>query len=294
MKTILSILAALAVLACAAGTAPAQEPAPGQFLVPIPEKLERATTTDDDGVLQWAEYEAERCVNCKGQKWMPCLHCQRFDEGDCEDCPECHNTKKAVCRICAGTGEMPDILERAPCPSCFGASITRCFVCNGRGQFPVAGGGDRLQKCGCCDGKGGYACQTCDGQRWVETPKLKPSVGEAKLKDLRKALETLDKVAEAVAGFESVGDGRKDIKTYSKALAPAARYFPPLRRAQKHFEGSTKDQTKGAVWKHYADTVKASAEAAKQSLEYYLKHQRQLLGLCIARAEVNEGDDGKK
>lgn len=289
MTSILRTLLASAVVLLTAGAAPAQEKI--QLLVPIPEKLERATEQGEDGKLVWAKYEPERCVNCKGQKTTGCLHCERFDPGACEECPECENTKKATCRICAGTGVMPDILEKAPCPTCSGAAVTRCFVCGGRGQFPVEGGGDKPQKCNCCDGKGAYECETCDGERFVDTPKLKPSVAEADLDDLEKALAALEKVSEDLAAFESSGDGRKDIKAFAKLVKPGQRYFPALRGVAKHFEVSSKSQAKGAVWKGYEARVAENSGTLKHALAYYLKHQKRLLELCIARARHNEGVD---
>lgn len=289
MRSTLGTLLVLALALLAAGAAPAQQKI--EFHVPIPERLERATTTGEDGKLVWAEHVAVKCVNCKGQKQTGCLHCERFDPGACEECPECKNTKKATCRVCAGTGEMPDILEKAPCPTCFGAAITTCFVCGGRGQMPVEGSGDKPQKCNCCDGKGAFECQTCDGQRFVETPKLKPSVAEAELDDLEKAHEALLKVAEGLAAFQSTGDGRKDIKAFAKVVKPGQRYFVALRGAEKHFEDASKDQAKGAVWKGHEERVRANAEATKRSLDYYLKHQKRLLELCIERARHNAGSD---
>jgi hypothetical protein len=288
VKTIQRIALVLSALLLAAPAALAQKDKQ-PFLVPIPERLERATVDDADGLKQWAEHAAERCINCKGLKTMPCLHCERFNEGVCEDCPECHNEKKAVCRICAGTGEMPDILEKAPCPTCFGAAITRCFSCGGVGRYKIEGGGDRFTKCGSCSGVGAYPCGTCKGARFVETPKLKPSMKEAGSKDLLKAIELIEQLMVGVEGFTSAGQARDDIKALAKVLKPAARTFPALRSADQHFESVTKDQTKGSMFKSYEESVVASAEAAKQSLAYYLKHQKRVLELCLARAEHNEG-----
>jgi hypothetical protein len=183
---------------------------------------------------------------------------------------------------------MPDILVRAPCPTCFGAAMTRCHVCGGRGRFKVAEGGKKPEKCGCCDTVGAYKCQTCAGKRWVETPAIKPSVAEGKSQDLKKALAALEGVSAALAKFDSTGDGRKDIKAYAGVVGGGSKLFPPLARSQKHFEGASKDQAKGAVWKAYPDMVKAYATDTKQALEYYLKHQKRVLELCLAHAEHNE------
>lgn len=259
-----------------------------EFLVPIPEKLERATKADAQGLLQFVEHKAERCPNCKGRQVMVCLHCERFDEGDCDLCPECKNSKEATCRICAGTGETVDILQRAPCPTCFGAGLTTCFVCGGRGKFPVQGGGDRKQKCGCCDGVGGYPCATCGGKRFVDLPALKPSVVEAKAADVKKAIDAIDAVAAELEKFASSGDGRKDGKALVKVTSAGGRYLPVLKRVHKHFEDAAKKQAKGAVWTHYKDSVTSDAASMKQALTYYLAHQKRVLQLCLARAEHNE------
>lgn len=270
-----------------------KEPEP--FLVPIPERLERATEKDENGVLQWAKFEAPECVNCKGTKKMTCRHCERMDDGACPDCPECHNTREATCRVCAGEGKMPDILERAPCPTCAGAALTRCSMCGGMGVMSIAGDGDNKSKCVSCKGKGGYACGTCDGKRWVPTPKMKPSFAEGKLADYKKLADALEKVSAALGSFESTGDGRKDMKAMAKVLAPGLKQFPAFAGAQKHFEAEKKGESNGSVFTKYADTVREHTAFVKQQLDYYIKHQRRVLELVIARAEANaEAGDGKK
>ena len=285
VRSLVAILCALFLVHC---VAPAQAQGKGKFLVPIPEKLERETKADESGVLQWVEFKAGRCVNCNGQKTMDCLHCERLDPKDHENCPECKLTKKATCRICGGTGDAWDILTKAPCPTCFGAGITRCFICGGAGRFPVQGGGGKPAKCGSCDATGAYKCATCDGKRFVETLPLKPSMAEGKAADLKKAIEALTATLAAVTAFQSTGDGRKDIKEYDKAISAGAKVFPALKRAGKHFEDVTKKQSKGSVWQQYADMVKNQAADAKQALEYFCKHQKRVLELCLARAEHNE------
>lgn len=282
----------VAVIACLLSCWPtglfAQGGEKGGFLVPIPEKLERPTEPDAQGLLQWAAPKAERCVNCKGRQVMTCLHCERFEEGDSDACPECKNTKEAKCRICAGTGEMPDILQRAPCPTCFGAAITPCYICGGRGKMPVSGGGDRPQKCGCCGGVGAYACETCGGKRWVELPALKPTAQEASAADVKKALAALAAVADAAVKFSSTGDGRKDAKAWEEVTAAGGKLLPVMKRVQKHFDAVAKKQAKGAVWTAYKEMVTNQAKASVQALDYYLKHQKRVLELCLARAEHNE------
>ena len=156
------------------------------------------------------------------------------------------------------------------------------------GPVPVEGGGKRDQKCGCCKGKGAYDCTTCKGERAVEPPKLKPSVAEAKAQDLRKALEALAEVQAALDKFESSRDARKDMKAIARVVKPGFKYFPVLKRFAKQFDIATKAQTKGAVWTSYVDNVVAHADLMKRSLDYYLKHQKRVLELSLARAEHNE------
>ncbi len=281
------MVAAVSILLCCGALLPAQK-GKGEFLVPIPDKIERDTEKDAQGLLQFVAHKADKCVNCKGRQVMVCQHCDRFDAGDCDSCPECKNTKEAKCRICAGSGEMPDILQRAPCPTCFGAAMTVCYVCNGRGKFPVKGGGKRPQECGCCKGVGAYACAPCAGKRFVDLPLLKPSLLEAKVADLKKAIEAIDAVAEQVKEFESTGDGRKDGKAIDKVSAAGGKLLPVMQRVGKHFASVSKDQTKGAVWVAYKEMVHNQWDATKHALDYYLKHQKHVLELCLARAEHNE------
>jgi len=291
VKALHQILGVLAVLALVAGSA--AQTKKNQFLIPIPEKLERPTAADEQGRLQWKAHSADRCLSCKGTAKMACLHCARLENH--ADCAECKKTEQAPCRTCAGTGEMPDILKRAPCPTCFGASVTRCFICGGAGRITVAGGGKKMQKCGCCKGVGAYPCTTCKGKRFVEPPKLKPEVGQARPEDLEKAQAALAKVAAGIASFKSTGQGRKDMKAYAKAVMLGRRYFPPLQRAAKHFENVSKKQSKGAVWREYGEMVENQAKDSLRALDYYLKHQQRLLDLCTERAWHNRAlDAGKK
>jgi hypothetical protein len=288
MKSLRAVVVGLASLFLLLAAAAAQKSASEQFLVPIPDKIERATVTDAEGLVQWAPYQAERCVNCKGRKVMACLHCERFEAGDCDSCPECKDTKEARCRVCYGAGTMPDVLEQAPCPTCFGAALTRCFVCGGRGKFPVQGGGDRPQKCSSCDASGAFACTTCDGKGCVDLPPLKPSAADASAADLKKAIAALDAVAAALKELVSTGDGRKDAKAFAAVGRAGGKLLPVMKDVQKHFETVSREQAKGAGWVQYKDMVKAQLDTAKHALGYYLDHQRRVLQLCLARAEHNE------
>ena len=112
-------------LTALATTLPAQDPT--AYKIPIPDKIERATVTDDAGKLQWADLsklegeakEQLRCPTCAGKKTQECPFCARLEH--IEKCPECEHApdeekKPTTCRTCAGEGTLPDPLEKAPCP----------------------------------------------------------------------------------------------------------------------------------------------------------------------------------
>jgi hypothetical protein len=280
------VLVLLALLASRAPAAAQEDKDP--FIIPIPEKIERPTSKDAQGLLQFDAHKAEKCMTCKGRQVTTCQMCVRFDEGDCDMCAECKNTKEAKCRLCAGSGEMFDLLERAPCPSCFGGAVQRCFICNGRGKFPVQGGGKKPEKCISCKGTGAFKCMTCDGKRCVELPPLKPSVLEAKAVDIKKAIEAIDAVAAENKRFMSTGDGRKDGPAFAKVTDAGAKLIPVLKKVHKHFEAVSKEQTKGSGWTAYEEMVNNQVDFTKDSLRYFLEVQKRALQLLLARAEHNE------
>lgn len=301
----------LSLLALCAGFAHAQDN-PGQYAIPIPERWERPVVTDEDGLQQWADLEEYskkqenrdrlRCPTCKGTGKQACPFCWRMEHH--EECPECHtghdaddDDKVTKCRTCAGEGTIPDILLKAPCPGCAGAGITRCHVCGGEGSYTTSAANGRRSKCPVCRGPGSFPCGVCKGEKLVEPPKMKPSVGEAELDDLKAAQEELVQIAAKVAAIASEGDARKDSKKWGDALKKGAKLFPPMRPLLKDLEDNTKDLGKGSIFTQYKEMVTNHTNERKAAVEYYIKHQQRLLELCIARAEHNakaRGDDGGK
>lgn len=301
-RTLLSLAAVPLLLAAVVG---AQAGNPGQYPIPIPERLERPTVEDEDGLLQWADLDELsreerlkfRCPTCEGKGKQECPFCWRLEFH--EECPECHTgpdaeKRIATCRTCGGEGQLPDILEKAPCPGCFGAGLTRCHACGGEGNYPAGRNTDRRATCPVCRGDMCNPCNVCDGERFVEPPPLRPSVGEAELEDLREMRAVFAAVAEELAKVESTGDARKDAKLWKDVLRPGLRYLPCFRPLLKDLERNTKDMAKGTMFVAYADMVRNSTNEKKQYLDYYLRHQTRLLELCIARAEHNaeQRDDG--
>ena len=112
MSSLKTSLLLLSLLFAAAATLPAQG---ARFL--IPERIERQTEADDEGLQQWAKWPALKCPSCKGAGKATCQTCARFGP-DAKSCPECKRVKglKAPCRVCAGEGKILDPLEVAPCP----------------------------------------------------------------------------------------------------------------------------------------------------------------------------------
>lgn len=297
-----SLFAFLFALAVALPTASvsAQAKNPGQYPIAVPEKMERPTEKDADGLLQWVDLtklkgdaaKALRCVTCEGKKWQLCAFCWRMEHH--EKCPECKTSKdtdekkrRATCRTCAGEGTMPDPLEKAPCPGCFGSTAQRCHVCAGEGTYAQAGT-ERRAKCPSCRGSGFYKCNVCKGKRLVEPPKLKPSVGEAERGDLEKALVSLEKVSAELAKWTSAGEVRDDRKAFGKIVKPGAKFFPALRTLGKDFDNAAKAHSKSAIFTATKQMIGNHSNERKQSLDFYIRHQRRLLQLCIERQKHNE------
>src|SRR5690606_19223241 len=68
----------LFILACGASIASAQQEKAPDIKYLIPEKLERATKADEQGLLQWAEYDKPKCQTCAGTGKTKCSTCWRF------------------------------------------------------------------------------------------------------------------------------------------------------------------------------------------------------------------------
>lgn len=261
-----------------------------KFVVP---QVKRAVVTDDSGLQQWAEFAPQNCPTCRGLKIHKCKHCDGLERA--KSCLECDWKRQSPCRTCGGHGQIQDPLLLAVCPGCHGAGCFPCNFCHNEGTQPVQGGSKKKPaKCLCCKAQGGFKCEVCRGKRLVEGPALKPSVGEASLKDLDSAKKKIAETLTALAAFRPTNKTSKDLKAYAKALAPARRVLPLLRKCQSMINTIQKGLSKGDL---YVDNDKRKAEAFDRFRIYnelYLKHQQQVIDLCIKRQEFNENVMAKK
>jgi len=262
--------------------------AQGQKIL-LADKYERPTVADAEGLLQWAPWKPDKCPNCEGAKTTKCIHCERLDEKDYKKCIECGKKKVAPCRTCAGTGTLLDPLEKALCPACMGAGFNNCFLCGGRGLSKVVGSGDKQFPCVGCKEEGGYKCQVCNGTRVVEPPAVKPNIKDAPAAALIKAREAVDAALKEVEAFQPGKDARKDMKTFEKALSPAVQaVLPSLKKSPKALEDYMGHIFAGSGYVGHEETEAHALQEWKNNHEYYLKFEKHLLDLCIARAEANE------
>jgi hypothetical protein len=266
-----------------AGAAPAQD-----LRYFVPEKIERATATDDKGLTQWAEYKPEKCGVCAGTGKMKCVTCERFPD-DVKTCPECKRveSRETACRTCAGVGHLPDPLEKSFCPGCRGAGFLLCLVCSGGGQ--IKGSGDkRWSDCPACRGSGGWKCGVCDGNRLVEVVGLKPSLRDASATNLDKALAATDKALAGLAAFTpEAKNTRKEVKELVKQLQIAQQHYAPLKRTPKVLEDYMGKLAAGAMYQGHAQQEANAMHSVRSSAEYYLKLQKRIMELAKQRAEAN-------
>lgn len=271
--------------ACLFAALPAQD----ELRYVIPEKFERATKTDDKGLVQWDEHQQVKCVSCSGTGKTKCTTCVRFAD-DATICVECKRNKEreVVCRPCAGLGYFPDPLEKVLCAGCLGASFLLCTVCSGGGQVRV-GEDKRYSACPSCRGEGGFKCGICNGARTCEVAGVKPSLKEASSANLAKAIATTDQALAGLASFTPTGaNSRKEVKELVKQLQIAQALYGPMKKAPKVLEDYMGKIYGGANFKgHEEDEVQAMG-TFKANAEYYLKHQKRMMELAKKRAEANE------
>lgn len=176
----LLFLLACATLCC--GLLTAQKGGKVQLLYLIPEKLERQTKADQNGLLQWVDWQKEPCLACKGAAKMPCPVCAKAT--DKSGCPQCHGKAELACPTCGGTGVRSHACETCKgsgktgcsaceriddnkgCVDCQGSRQTACRVCGGKGQYA-----DPLEKivCPSCMGGGQLVCVMCGGGGVIKT-----------------------------------------------------------------------------------------------------------------------------
>lgn len=263
--------------------------AAAQNRVLIPEKIERATVAADDGMQRWAEWKPGKCPNCEGKKKVKCGTCERFAE-DATNCIECkrNEKKEADCRMCVGTGELADPLDKVSCPGCLGAGFFLCTICSGGGRLRI-GDAKKFGDCVGCRGAGGWKCGACNGARLVEPAALKPSLREAAPKDLAKAATVTDAALKELEAVTPTGGdkARKEVKALVKAFDAAGAVHPAMKRLGKPFEDYMGKIYAGKQFQGSAENEAETMSAVKASAEYYLKHQKRMLELAQKRAEAN-------
>jgi len=272
-----------AVMLC--GAVPAQD----GFRRYSPDRFERATKVDDAGMIQWAKHDPGKCPTCAGVGKTKCKVCERFAD-DSKTCPDCKRKKdrQVVCRTCIGTGGMPDPLEKVQCPACSAAGFLICTVCSGGGHLRV-NKAKRWSACPACRGTGAFKCGTCDGKRHVGTAGLKPSLAEAQIKHLKKALATTEKVLAGVSKFEAKGGTkvRKEVKALAKLIKDAQSVYPSFKKSQKVLTGYMSKIYAGSSFLGHEEHEAYALNSFKAGVEYYLEHQKRMLGLALKRAEAN-------
>lgn len=276
----------LVVVALLLGAAPRAQDG---FKTLIPEKIERATTTDDKGMQQWAEWKDVKCPACSGKGKIKCPTCERHPD-ESTKCPDCNRSKEreAICHACGGTGQLPDPLEKALCPGCLGCGSIVCSFCPGSGLLKL-GEDAKWSACPACRGKGFEKCAVCNGARFVEMAALKPSLKEANAAALTKALTTTDETLKAVGAFTpEAKNSRKEIKELLRVIALGQQLYPALKRVPKAADERMATAFAGTGYQGQAEREAGAMNQIKNGAEYYLKHQKRMLELAKKRAEANE------
>jgi hypothetical protein len=259
-----------------------------------PDRFERATVTDAEGRIQWAEHAEVKCPTCTGTGKHKCTTCERFPD-EATKCPDCgkKEAKEAVCHACAGTGRFPDPLEKALCPGCMGAGHIVCGNCPGTGILKV-GDDKRWSDCPGCRGDGFFKCPACNGARLVGVASLKPSLKDANAATLQKALKQTDELIKELAAFTpQAKNSRKESKELAKIIQSGDKLYPALKPTSKALDELMKWTFPGANFQGQAEREVQSMQRMQASVDYYLKHQKRMMELALKRAEANEKLDDK-
>lgn len=290
MPTAKTCFLLLSLLFAAVAVLPAQG---ARFL--IPERIERKTEVDDEGLQQWAKWPELKCPSCKGVGKSTCQTCARF-AADAKNCPECKRVKglKATCRVCVGEGKIPDPLKVAPCAGCMGASFLVCTVCGGGGRLKV-GGAKRWSACPACRDKGGFPCTGCKGKRVMTSLRLKPSMMAAPPDKLLKAMKDLDKMIALFNKVTPVGGtkARKVVKEFGKAFDAGKKIHPAFKDLAKLNKAYMSKIFAGAKFQGHEENEANTLKMLKSNAEHYLKHQKRMMELALKRAEANAATAGK-
>lgn len=288
MRTLKTCLLLLSLLFAATAVLPAQ-----RFL--IPDRIERKTDADDQGLQQWTKWQPIKCPSCKGVGKTKCTTCERFGD-DAKTCPECNRKKplEPPCRVCAGEGKISDPLLSAPCAGCMGASFLICTVCGGGGRLKV-GGAKRWSDCPSCRGKGGFPCTGCKGKRVMSSLQLKPPMMDAPPDKLQKAMKDLDKMIALFDKVKPIGGtkARKTVKELTKAFDAGKKIHPAFKDLSKLVKGYMGKIFAGAQFQGHEENEANTIKMIKSNAEYYLKHQKRMMELALKRAEANEAKAGK-
>lgn len=259
----------------------------------IPEKFERPTAKDENGIQAWAEWKGDKCPTCSGVGKAKCTVCERFSD-EAVNCPDCHRNEKreTTCRTCGGGGTMPDPLEKAQCPACMAAGFLLCTVCGGGGRLKV-GEAKNWSDCPACRGTGSFPCTVCNGERLVEVCSLKPSLKDADSKSLKKAMGGVDQALKDLEAFKPAGGPkiRKDVKAL-QGICDNLKDSPVKKVGKQLGDYMTKIYA-GAQFQGHEENEVVTLGMVKSAAEYNLKHQRRMLELCLKRAEANELASGK-
>lgn len=290
MRTVKTCLLLLSLLFAATAVLPAQG---ARYLKP--DRIERKTEADDEGLQKWAKWPDLKCPSCKGVGKTTCQTCARFS-ADAKNCPECKRVEKllAPCRVCAGEGKIPDPLKLAPCAGCMGASFLVCTVCGGGGQLRV-GGAKRWSACPSCRGKGGFPCTGCKGKRVMTSLRLKPPMMDAPPDKLLKAMKDLDKMIALFDKITPVGGSksRKTVKAMGKAFAAGKKIHPAFKDLAKLSKAYMSKIFAGSQFQGHEENEANTIKMLKSNAEYYLKHQKRMMQLALKRAEANAAKGGK-
>lgn len=287
MKALSVMLCCLRVLVLLAASSAAVT---GQELLFVhPEKFERATKTDEAGLVQWDEHAKVECTTCKGKGKMKCITCARFKD-EIKTCAECGRNpdRETVCRACAGLGHFSDPLEKVLCPGCQGAGFLECQQCGGA-LISFMNDKGKMGDCVVCRGKV-IKCSVCDGKRLVEVATLKPSLRDANAKDLKAAIETTTQLLTALGTFAPKGGEsfRKEGKELVKHFAIGEKLFAPIKREMKALDDYVSKMGGLSAYQGHEEKEARATAMFKSTAEYYLKHQKRMMELCLKRAEANE------
>lgn len=296
MRSIKALLLLLSLLVASSATLTPELSAQGPRLK-NPQKTERKTAPDENGLHQWTEWKGEKCPLCKGVGKSACTTCDRFGE-DAKDCPECQRKDKVkhltTCRICIGEGTIPDPLKVVPCAGCVGAGMWLCTVCSGSGKLKV-GSAKRWSACPSCRGKGGFTCTGCDGKRAMGPLQTKPPLSEAPPEKIQKSIKSIDATIALFAAFKPIGGtkARKAVKSLAAAFNSFKKVNPAFKNLGKQSKAYMSKIFAGANFQGHEENEANTLKFIKENAEYYLMHQKRMLELALKRAELNAAQADK-